>query len=65
VGTYEKTYLVAGVAYELYAQSEQDEVGFNLFDQRGRKVTVEPLPQVPDHEAVIVLVRRWPAVVGG
>jgi hypothetical protein len=64
VGTYAKTYVVDGEQYELYAESDTDEVGYELFDLRGRKVTVEPLPNIPDQEAIVGLVRRWRAVVG-
>jgi hypothetical protein len=65
VGTYEKTYVVDEAQYELYAVTEDDGVGYDIFDQGGRKVTVEPLPEIPDNEAVIGLVRRWRAVVDG
>jgi hypothetical protein len=65
VGTYEKTYVVDGAQYELYAVTEDDTVNYDLFDHAGRKVTVEPLPEIPDNEAVIGLVQRWRAVVDG
>jgi hypothetical protein len=63
MGTYEKTYVVDGEQYELYAESDADEVAYELFDLRGRKVTVEPLAKIPDQEAIVGLVRRWRAVV--
>lgn len=65
VGTYTKTYLVDEAQYELYAVTEDDAVSYDLFDHAGRKVTIEPLPEIPDNEAVTGLVRRWRAVVDG
>jgi hypothetical protein len=47
VATYEKTYVVDGEQYELYADSDTDEVAYELFDLawpqgNGRAVTKDP-----------------------
>ena len=56
VGTYEKTFVVDGVEYELYAQSDGDERVYQLVDTHGR-VVADELPDVPDEETVAALVR--------
>ena len=57
MGTYEKTYVVDGVDYELYAASVDGEQTFQLVDRAGQ-VVADALGDVPDEETVAALVRE-------
>lgn len=54
MGSYEKSFIVDGVEYELYRQL--DDV-FQLVDQTGRAVA--DFADVPDQQAVADAVRDW------
>lgn len=52
MGSYEKSFIVDGVEYELYRQLE---LGYQLVDQSGRPLA--DFADVPDQQAVITAVR--------
>jgi hypothetical protein len=52
VGSYEKSFVVDGVEYELYRQFE---LGFALVDQSGRAIA--DFADIPDQQAVAAAVR--------
>lgn len=53
MGSYEKSFVVDGVEYELYRQF--DELGFQLVNQAGRAIA--DFPDIPDQQAVVAAVR--------
>jgi hypothetical protein len=55
VGSYEKTFVVDGAEYELYAQLD-GESGYQLVDRMGR--AVGEFAEIPDDETVVALVRE-------
>ena len=56
VGSYEKTFVVDGAQYELYAQLEGDVTVYALVDQSGR--AIGEFAEVPDEETVVMLIRE-------
>ena len=60
MGTYEKSYCVDGVIYELYRQTDiyGEFIGYELVTQRGRKINDGLLGKVPTHRDVVALVRE-------
>lgn len=56
VGTYEKTFIVDGVDYELYAQADGGETVYQLVDRNGR-VIADELSEIPDEQTAAALVR--------
>lgn len=57
LGSYEKTFVVDGAEYELYAVADGESAGYVLVDHAGVKVIEEPLTEIPDDEAVRSLVQ--------
>lgn len=57
MGSYERSFVVDGVVYELYAQLDGDESGYELVDQAGKTVA-DGLAEIPDDDAVAALVRN-------
>jgi hypothetical protein len=57
VGSYERSFIVDGVDYELYAQLDGDECVYELVDQAGSTVA-DGLAEIPDADAVAALVRK-------
>lgn len=55
MGTFEKSFIVDGQEYELYATSDEESTGYQLVDHAGQPVG-EPLSELPDEEAVLALV---------
>lgn len=56
MGSYQRSFIVDGVEYELFAQVEGDETVFQLVDPSGREIG-EPLTNVPTHAEAAALVR--------
>jgi hypothetical protein len=57
VGSYERSFIVDGVEYELYAQLDGDECVYELVDQAGKTVA-EGLAEIPDAAAAAALIRE-------
>jgi hypothetical protein len=55
VGSYEQSFTVDGVEYELYRLL--DELGYQLVDHTGRPLA--DFTDVPDRQAVVTAVRDW------
>lgn len=57
MGSYEKTYVVDGREYELYAATDGESTAYALVDHAGVKVSDEALSEIPADETVRALVR--------
>lgn len=58
LGSYEKTFVVDGAEFELYAVADGESTGYVLVDHAGVKVIEEPLSEIPDDETVRSLVQQ-------